>query len=61
MAAEINNNYAVVEMVRPFIVADEGVGIVAVCGSRVIAERLAELWDRHGLADVHDTAEGVHL
>ena len=46
---------------HPAVVAEDGFGIIAVCSSPVVADRLAELWTKYGIADVPDTAEGVTL
>lgn len=49
---------AAVAVVNPTVIIDGGL-IVAVCTLPVVAARLAQLWDRYGLADVPDDAAGV--
>lgn len=57
MSAEIIRP-CVLSVISPFVVIDDR-EVVAVCTDGTIAKRLMELWDRYGLVDVPDTAEGV--
>ena len=59
MSAEVIHSSTHVVIVHPAVVAEDGFGIIAVCSSPVIADRLAKLWTRYGIADVPDTAEVV--
>jgi hypothetical protein len=57
MTAEVVTSHAHVVIVHPAVVTEQGFGIIAACGSQAVAVRLAELWNRYGLADVPDTIE----
>jgi len=61
MTAEVVTSHAHVVIVHPAVVVEHGTGIIATCHNHNIAVRLAELWNRDGLADVPDTIEGVTL
>ena len=58
-AAEVLHPQAAVVTLQPTVVIEQGFGIIAVCTNHVVAERLAELWTRHGLVDVADDAREV--
>jgi len=45
-------------LIAPHVIFD-GNDLVAVCPDPHTARRIAELWARHGLADVPDTPEGA--
>lgn len=49
----------VLSMIAPFVIVDDG-SVVAACTDPITARRLLDLYDRHGLVDVPDTAEGAH-
>jgi len=55
VSAEVITNQAHVVVVQPAVVIEHGIGILATCHNHIIAVRLAELWNRYGLADVPDT------
>jgi hypothetical protein len=55
VSAEVITSQAHVVVVQPAVVTEQGFGIIAACGSQAVAERIAYLWNRYGLADVPDT------
>lgn len=57
--AEVVRSQACVVIHEPAVVVEVGFGVIAACSNPIVAERLAELWNRHGIADAPDTAEGV--
>jgi hypothetical protein len=57
MSAEVVTSQAHVVIVHPAVVVEHGTGVLATCHNHIIAVRLAELWNRYGLADVPDTIE----
>ena len=48
----------IINIINPTVITDNGL-IVAICTHPTIAQRLAQLWDRHGATDVPDDAAGV--
>lgn len=48
----------IINIIAPTVITDNGL-IVAICTHPTIAQRLAQLWDRHGATDVPDNAAGV--
>lgn len=48
----------IINIINPTVITDNGL-IVAICTHPTIAQRLADLWDRYGAADVPDDAAGV--
>lgn len=48
---------AVVPIIAGSVVADTA-GLVCIAPSRIVAERIAQLLDRHGLIDIPDTLAG---
>ena len=59
MSAELIHPRTAVVVIEPTVVVEAGFGVIATCTSSVVAQRLTELWNRYGLADVPETAEGV--
>lgn len=59
ISAEVIHPQTAVVVLEPAVVVEQGFGIIATCTSAVVAERLAELWTRYGLADVPETVEGA--
>ena len=59
MTTEVLRHIPSMVIIAPSVVVEKDFGVVAVCGNPVIAERLAVLWQRHGLIDVPETAEGA--
>lgn len=57
VAVEVIHPACTFNVLVPHIVVERGIGILAVCPNAHVAARLAELWDRHGIADVPDTPE----
>jgi len=58
MSAEVVTSHAHVVIVHPATVMDGSLHI-ATCGSQLVAERIAALINRHGLADVPDDARTI--
>jgi len=59
VTAEVITSHAHVVVVHPAVVVEHGTGVLATCHNHLIAVRLAELWNRYGLADVPDTPEEI--
>jgi hypothetical protein len=59
VSAEVITSQAHVVVVHPAVVVELGTGIIATCHNHIIATRLAELWNRYGLADVPDNAASL--
>ena len=55
MTAEVITSQGHVVVVQPAVVIEHGIGILATCHNHIIAVRLAELWNRYGLAAAPDT------
>jgi len=55
VSAEVIASQTHVVVVQPAVVIEDGIGVLATCHNHIIAIRLAELWNRYGLADVPDT------
>ena len=55
MSAEVITSQGHVVVVQPAVVVEHGIGVIATCHNHIIAVRLAELWNRYGLADAPDT------
>jgi hypothetical protein len=55
VSAEVITSQGHVVVVQPAVVVEHGIGVIATCHNHIIAVRLAELWNRYGLADAPDT------
>ena len=59
MTVEVITSQAHVVIVHPAVVVEPGFGVIAACSNPVIADRIAELWARHGIADLPDNAAAL--
>lgn len=57
--AEVIQREVPVLILNPFVVIEPGFGVIAYALNPAVAARLAELWDRHGIADVPDDVSGL--